>query len=324
MKHILPLLLAATIAGGCSRNDQSETTTKPQSPWQVSRNTNGESVVTLDAATRQGMGLKLAPATPLQLPPERKAFGSVVDPAQLSAAVADFIAARAAAGASQKELVRLKNLSDQANASQRALESAQATASSDSAQADSARSRFVAAWGKTMADRDDLSEFVQSLAAGDSVLVRLDLPAGEMLPAEPNGARVTGLGDKTNSVEAAYLNAIPAVNPQTQGRSFLFLVKLNSARLVAGEAVTGWLEISGAAVSGVVVPADAVVHTDGRDWIYAQTADDSFTRREIVTDHPVAGGWFMGGMIAPDEKLVVAGAQQLLSTELVSQSPPPN
>ncbi|HAO80344.1 MAG TPA: hypothetical protein DCQ92_15510 [Verrucomicrobia subdivision 3 bacterium] len=324
MKRILPLLLAATIAGGCSRNNQSETTARPQSAWRVSRDTNGESVVTLDAATQQGMGLKLAPAPPLQLPPERKAFGRVLDPAQLSSAAADFIAARAAATAAQKELARLQQLAAQANASLQILESAQAAAARDSAQADSARSRFVAAWGQAIADRDDLSEFVQSLAAGESALVRLDLPAGEMLQTGPTGARVTGLGDETNSVEVSYLNAIPAVNPQTQGRSFLFWVKPNSARLVAGEAVTGWLKISGTPVSGVVVPADAVVHTDGRDWIYVQTADDSFSRKEIVTDHPVAGGWFVGGTIAPGEKVVVAGAQQLLSTELVSQSPPPS
>ena len=285
---------------------------------------NGESVVILDATTRQGIGLKLAPAMLLQLPPERKVYGNVLDPTQLSSAVSDFIATHATAKASQNEFERLKKLSDQAIASQRALESAQATVSSDSAQADSARARLVAAWGKAIADRDELSEFVQSLASGDSALVRLDLPAGEMLQAEPTGAHVTALGDGTNSIEASYLNSVPTVNPQTQGRSFLFLVKPNSARLVAGESVTGWLEISGTPVSGLVVPADAVVHTDGRDWIYAQTANDSFTRKEIVTDHPVAGGWFVGGMIAPGEKLVVAGAQQLLSTELVSQSPSPD
>jgi hypothetical protein len=248
----------------------------------------------------------------------------VLDPAQLSAAVADFIAARATAEASQKELTRLKTLFAQTNTSARTLEAALATTSHDSVQADSARARFVAAWGKAIADRDDLSEFVQSLAAGENALVRLDLPAGEMLQAEPTSARVTALGYGTNSIEASYLNSVPTVNPQTQGRSFLFLVKPNSARLVAGEAVTGWMEISGTPVSGFVVPPDAVVHTDGGDWIYAQTADDSFTRKEIATDHPVAGGWFVGGMIAPGEKLVVAGAQQLLSTELVSQSPPPS
>jgi hypothetical protein len=260
----------------------------------------------------------------LQLPPERKVFGDVLDPAQLSTAVANFIAASATANASQKELARLKKLVEQTNASPRDLESAQATAARDSVQADSARAQFVAAWGQAIADRDDLPEFVQSLAAAKSALVRLDLPAGEMLQTAPTGARVTGLGDETNSTEVSYLNAIPTVNPQTQERSFLFLLKPNSARLIAGEAVTGWLEISGTPVSGSVVPADAVVRADSHDWIYAQTAGDSFTRKEIATDHSVAGGWFITNAIAPGEKLVVAGAQQLLSTELVSQSPPPD
>jgi hypothetical protein len=324
MKRLLPLLLAATIAGGCSHNDQSETAAKSQSPWRVSRNANGESVVTLDAATQQGMGLKLASATPLQLPPEHKVFGSVLDPSQLPVAVADFIAARATADASQKELARLQKLFKQTNASPRDLESAQATAARDSTLADSARARFVAVWGQAIANRDDLPELVQSLATGESALVRLDLPAGEMLQTAPTGARVIGLGDETNSVEVSYLDAIPAVNPQTQERSFLFLLKPNSARLIAGEAVTGWLEISGAPMSGVIVPTDAVVRADGHDWIYAQMWDDSFTRKEIATDHPVAGGWFVTGAVTPGEKLVVAGAQQLLSTELVSQSPPPD
>jgi hypothetical protein len=216
-------------------------------------------------------------------------------------------------------LERIKSLAAHENASTRSLEAAQAAAARDSTQADAAKARLVGAWGKAIATRENLRAFVESLSSGASALIKLDLPAGETLKTEPTGARVIALGDGTTAIEAAYLSAATSVDPQTQSQSFLFLVQPNYAKLMAGAAVTGWMKISGESRSGAVVPSDAVVRVDGRAWVYVQTGGHDFTRREISTELPVNGGWFVTQGVAANDKVVMVGAQQLLSEELKAQ-----
>lgn len=75
----------------------------------------------------------------------------------------------------------------------------------------------------------------------------------------------------------------------------------------------------GAHISGAVIPASAVVWWQGRAWVYVQSAADTFVQREVPTDMPVESGWFVANEFSPGEKLVIAGAQQLLSEEFSSQ-----
>jgi len=70
---------------------------------------------------------------------------------------------------------------------------------------------------------------------------------------------------------------------------------------------------------GVVVPRVAVVRAKGGSWVFLQTADNEFTRKETSTEHPVENGWFVAGRFKEGDKLVTVGAQQLLSEELKGQ-----
>jgi len=228
---------------------------------------------------------------------------------------ADWIAVRATADASQKEWERLRVLSVQQNASEHALEAAEATAKRDNALADAARRRLIADWGKTIADTPDLPAFTQSLSAGDEALVRIDLPAGEVLKTRPESARLLPLSDATNPIEAEFVSLMPNVDAQTQGQGFLFLVKSNQFRLSPGAAVVGHLALAGKAQSGVVIPRGAVVRFNGRPWIYIQTSNDTFVRREISEQEPLADGWFMTQSFKVGDRVVVTGAQMLLSEE---------
>ena len=53
----------------------------------------------------------------------------------------------------------------------------------------------------------------------------------------------------------------------------------------------------------------------GQGWIYVQTSEDTFTRRRIALDHSTEKGWFVNGEVAANERVVVRGAQALLSEE---------
>ena len=145
--------------------------------------------------------------------------------------------------------------------------------------------------------------------------MRVDLPGGEILPAAPTGARLVSLAG--NSSESAFLAAAPNVDPQTQGRGFIFLVETNTAGLAPGEAVTGFIKITGEPQSGVIVPRAAVVRTEGSGWAYVlQGNAEDFVRVAVPLDRPAGEGWFVTNGVTASNYVVVVGAQMLLSEEL--------
>jgi hypothetical protein len=281
----------------------------------ISHDTNGNVVITISDDTRKDIGLQLAKPAAAQFSPEAKAYGRVEDTAALAALVTDLASAEAAYAVSSNELDRVKTLESQGNASARVLQAAEAAAAHDGLAVQSARDHLLLSSTPALTDRNDLPAFIQSLAAGNASLVRLDLPAGEVPPALPVGARVTSLSG--GSADAEFLGAASSTDPQTQGRGYFFLVSSNSAGLAPGEAVTGYLKLPGDPLSGVIVPGDAVVRTEGAGWIYVlDSGGKSFTRKTIALDHSAEGGWFVTNGIGPDDSIVVVGAQTLLSEEL--------
>ena len=282
----------------------------------VQTGANGQTVITLDANAQQLIGLKTAPLVAASLPPEIKAYGRVLDSAALISFHADATAARAALQASQPEYERLKKLSVQDNASARALESAGAQMKHDQGAFDAADAQLAAAASKAVLDKP--AEFFQSLAKQEIVLVRLDLPAGETAEEEPTGARLI-LPGTAQPVAADFVGHAAATDPQVQGAGYIFMVTNAPVVLTPGLSLTGYLQLPGEAASGAMVPDAAVVRSDGRAWIYIQTADTVFTQREISLDRSTSGGWLVTNSAAPGDKVVVTGAQTLLSEEHKSQ-----
>jgi multidrug efflux pump subunit AcrA (membrane-fusion protein) len=149
-------------------------------------------------------------------------------------------------------------------------------------------------------------------------LVRVDLPMGEALTAMPGGARIAPIAAAQNLVDAKFLGMATSADPQVQGQGFLFLAETNS--LLPGAAVTAYLTVGGKPKSGVVVPGSALVRFEGEVFIYVQKAEDKFEREEVKLDVPLKNGWLVTSELTPGEKIVVTGAQQLLSEELKSRS----
>lgn len=324
MKQIIFILITLGLVAGCAKKDaapdeaksEGKAESKSENAWKAGRNENGESVVTLDTNTQARIQLKVESPAAAQLQPEVKGFGRVLDPAPLVAAVAEIQIARAAAKTSSQELERLKNLAAQNNASARALEAAEAAATRDQAAAESAEMKLALDWGKIIANRNDLPPFVNSLASLETALVRVDLPAGEVLPSPPVSAQLFLAGDESHPVGAEFLDEAVGVDPPTQGRGFLFLVKNRPAGFSPGAAVTASVQIPGEPLGGVTVPRNAILRKDGATWIFLQTGENDFTRRKIDLDRATGAGWFVRGNLKPDDRIVTVGAQTLLSQEL--------
>jgi acyl-CoA synthetase (AMP-forming)/AMP-acid ligase II len=83
---------------------------------------------------------------------------------------------------------------------------------------------------------------------------------------------------------------------------------------MAGMNVLAYLAV-GPELSGVVVPADAVVSWQGKAWVYVKKGEGQFARREIPLDMPARDGWFVSKGLSPADSVVTTGAQQILSED---------
>ena len=276
---------------------------------------NGETILTLDVAAQKLVGLRIEPVRPAKLNPELKGYGRVLDPAPLLALVTELATAQTTLTASQKEFDRLKTLNEQKNVSDRALQAAEAAARRDQILLESIRTRLVLSWSEAVAGTVDLPGFVRSLTSFESALVRIDLPAGELVKTLPAGARIAVLSAEDNLVPAQLLGPAPNVDPQVQGQGFLFLVKASPLRLVPGTATQGYLQFPGGSLTGFIIPNEAVVRHAGHGWIYLQTSNVTFTRRAIALNRRIEEGWFISEGVVSNDPIVIRGAQALLSEE---------
>ncbi len=281
----------------------------------ITHDTNGNVVINMSDKVQGDAGIVVEQPASAQFSPELKGYGKVLDPAPLAALLNELATAQAAAVASGKELTRLQTLSPSGNASARAVQAAEATALHDQLAVQSAKDRLRLAWGQAVADQRDLAAFLQTLASQETALVRVDLPVGQMPKSPPAGARIVTLSGET--AETELLGLVPGVDPQTQGRGFMLLLKPNALRLLPGQGVAGFLKVAGEPLAGVIIPRDAVIRTEGKAWVYVlNPGGESLTRKEITLDRPTEDGWFIATSIAASDHVVVTGAQTLLSEEL--------
>src|SRR5262249_56881007 len=140
------------------------------------------------------------------------------------------------------------------------------------------------------------------------------------------GGGVAVVDANADPVEAALLGVAPDTDPTTQGRGFLLLIERPPWQ--PGTALTGWLAVPGPSQAGVELPRAALLRHAGRVFVYGQTTDEAFARREIRRNRPTRDGWFVVDGLVAGERVVVTGAQQLPAVELAgpptaAARPPP-
>lgn len=330
-RTLLILVILAAVAAGVifaflemrkevAMEMQGEAPLVPES--RIHRSPTGEVVVSLDAETQKRIALATVPVVATNFSAELRGYARVLDPGPLAALMADLASAEAASSASSNELKRARTLFAQdQNVSGRTLEQAEAAARRDQIALASLRAKLMVTFGKPLAERTDLSALVLNLGALDAALVRVELPVGAELKTAPASVRLFSLGDSSHSIQAQLIGAAPSVEPQTQGEAFLFLARVGTVRLVPGQSLTALIPVSGEARPGVLVPAGAVLRAEGRLWVYVQSGETNFVRRSLATDQPVNGAWFVTNGVSASERVVITGAQTLLSEEFKSNIP---
>jgi multidrug efflux pump subunit AcrA (membrane-fusion protein) len=160
---------------------------------------------------------------------------------------------------------------------------------------------------------------LQDLASGQVKLLRATFALGTLEGATPGSLRAAHLGTSSpGAPQTPGWNLHPVWNAPADaslpGRSFFALLKGSDA--AEGERVLVWAPASGSAQRGVLIPAAALVISEGKYWCYVETKPGVYLRREVATDRPVGDGYVVTQGFAAGERLVTAAAGLLLAREL--------
>lgn len=154
----------------------------------------------------------------------------------------------------------------------------------------------------------------------DLLVARVDVPVGQHVPENVSSARIVPVGYEDRPIPAERMAVGAAVDPKAQGESFLFRLSGTRFGLRPGVSVTAYLSVPGQRTRGVAIPRAALVRVMGRVYVYVQTAPDKFVRKEASLNNPVADGYVVTTNFSPGDRVVVEGAQILLSEEFKSQT----
>jgi len=260
-------------------------------------------------------GLVLGSPTIEDLPAETKAYGRVLDPAPLLAALTEVQAARVDLTSAEQEFARAKKLNAEGeNVSTQVVETTGAAVERDRLQLEAARGRLVAGWGDALAARADLPALVQRLLSQQAALVRLDALPDESSTPAPTGLRIRTREGEPAPRPAELLGPAPAADSQVQGAAYLAVVR--GPPLPVGSALVGYLTLNGPAKKAVAVPHSAVLYHEGSTWVYVLAAKDTFQRRRVVVSRNLADRVALSEGVAAGDRVLTVGAQQLLSSEL--------
>jgi hypothetical protein len=345
------------LGGGCRDNEahededygkQSAQTRSKKPPAQITVE-NGQTYITLDPATQNRLGFTVAALASTVTRAQATLPAVVLSVQELASARNSYVAAQAQlqkarlqAGVAAKEYARLKTLYlDDQNISEKSLQAAEATLRANEADVGAAEqqlnlqaSTIRQQWGPAVtAWATQGGAQLQRVLDGSEALIQLTAPI-QMTPiqmATPAGSGPSaGLKEfaapKTVSLElpgggrrqATLVSAFPRLDPRIQGRSFLYRAS-GQPGLSPGLNLMARLPV-GNSLQGVVIPASAVVWSEGKAWVYAQVSPERFSRSPVATDIPVENGFFAAQGFSPGDKIVTVGAQALLSEEMLLHS----
>jgi hypothetical protein len=324
-------LLTLTLLGSCKsrfeKDDEDRRTQAKKGPAQISTE-NGQTVLTLDSQTQHRLGLEVATLAATVTHAQATCPAVVLSIQDLAASRNSYIAtqaqvqkARVEADVARKEYTRLRTLFEEnQNISEKSLQSAQGTLEANEVDVHTGEQQQALQvsvarqeWGSVAAKwAVEGSPELQRILDQSEVLVEMTMPASTTYGAPktisleiPGGARA----------QATFVSTFPRIDPRIQGKSFLYLAHAQPG-LAPSVNLLSHLSV-GSAMKGLIVPTPAVVWSEGKAWVYQQTAADRFVRRAVPTDIPVERGFFVAEGFSPGDKLVVQGAQALLSEELL-------
>ena len=299
-------------------------------PTPVVTKVNGVTTVTLDAATQAGNGIRAQPLEAVQYRDEVVASALVVDLQPLielrtryAAAATERTTAAALQDAARQEYERNRALYAQdQNVSLKALQAAQASERAASARAEAAsraladvRGALRTQYGETLAQwaADPKSAAFQRLLDHRDVLLQVTAPLGT---AGADAPRIEVAGTDNRRQVATFVARAQQADAALAGTGAIYRTAASPATANGARLQAFVPRGDGGTSAGVVVPANALVWFGGQPWAFVQTTPERFARVPVPTTAPMSNGYFVQSGIPPGARVVVSGAQLLLSEEL--------
>ncbi len=274
--------------------------------------------VSLSAEEAKGLGIATTAAPNARFQKEVAGYGIVTALDAIAQTDADYMTASAAATQSAAAATRARALGagDEAAVSREVVEAAASKAAADQAALALARRKADAVFGihAPWSNPAERAAIMARLASGKTALVHVTFPLGALGRAAPAAIKITRLGADGQSWMSAKVWDAPA-DPAFPGRGFYALV--DGSDLAQNERVIAAIPV-GAAESGILVPASALLMGEGEASVYVETGANHYLRTRIDIGKPMGHGYFVrpGAGIAPGQKVVTSGAGVLLSHEI--------
>jgi hypothetical protein len=319
---LVPLLsLVLLLSSGASRAQDDDDQPRP------SLHPDSSGAFALTASQQQAVGIRVEQPLPMAGARPVQAFGLVLDPVVLVNDAGRVDSTRAASDAAAADVARLDNLyRNYGDASLKALQAARAQASEAGAAAESAATTFRLQWGPLAAlDARARRELIDSLVTGRRLLLRADVPGQQLLDSIAPRAlvMVDGVG-----IAARVLGPLLRTDAQSQGGGWLLQLERgpHSVGQGVGPGARVEVQLQAAPVSGLLVPAAALLYGEQGAYVYRQldasgnTSGDAqahYAAAPVTLLVRVGEGWLVRGLGRSD-RIVVQGAGVLWSLEGIS------
>jgi hypothetical protein len=316
---VLAAVLGVAMFAGCHRAPAAADV-KDESAKEAAPKDSAEGV-SLSAEQVEKLGIATQAARSMDYRDEIAGYGVIIPHDTIATAVAELSSAQAAQEQSRAAAARAQRLAGTPGAmSADAVETATRQIATDTAAVALAQRRLSSVVGSGLPGGLAAGSALQELASGDAKLLRVTFPLGVLQGATPAALRAAPLDGSVPSTPPVSqgwtvhpLWSAPA-DPALPGRSFFAVLKGGGAG--EGERLLVWAPGTGPAQRGVLVPAAALVISDGKYWCYVEQQPRIYIRREIATDRPIDAGYFVTQGIAPGDKVVTAAASLLLAREM--------
>ncbi|MCA9503237.1 MAG: hypothetical protein R3F16_22620 [Myxococcota bacterium] len=268
------------------------------------------------ASTDAQAGFELVETRPATIRPRVRGYGRILDPLPIVEAIALRDAAKAASDQTRAELARVRTLArNEENASIRELQLAIAAEARAASDLETARARLVGLVGPELERDRDLSALARRLRDRETSLVRVGVPGDPPALDPEQGVELTTRRSQATAKGVRFVGVAPLADPGLPGAGWLFLVV--SPMPAPGTPVFASIQTGGGPIPGGVVPCRAILRNAGRELVFVRLGDGSFERREVVMVESGSDDCFLSSGVAPGERVVATGAQQLLSSELL-------
>ncbi len=290
----------------------------------------GKLVVRLSPETQKTAGVRTRLTEDIELEAEDYAFANVVDINTLLDLRAVFLKLQAQREVLQAVLQnadavyrQLKVLNEEAgNISTNELQAARTKVLETRAQVnavdtdlESTQLSMLQKWGDELTSLalKPGSELFQRLLKREEVIVLLSLSADQELSENEAFVFINRVDDRSKARKAYYLSKASSTDQVLQGETHLYRTAAEGLR--TGMRLYAWLPGTGFSGTGINIPVESIIWYAGKPWAYVQEDEETFSRRSLVDPVQSNNTWLVRENFQTGEKIVVSGAQTLLSEE---------